>query len=305
VRLLGRVVVECGGQPVEQLHCGKAQELLAFLLVHRERSHLRETVAAKLWDNGNSHQPRKNLRQTLWQLQTALTAAGNGDGGFIRQIGSDWVGVDPSVNVWLDVEILESAFKSIENVPGRALEAEATVRVDNALALYRGELLEGFLGDWCLFERERLRETYLALLDKMMAYSLALGRYQTGIGYGDRALRLDRARERTHRSLMRLHYSRGDRTQALRQYQHCVAALRQELDVEPARRTLELYEQICRDRLSPWTDRDSTTDGNTAGDSERVRNRDGLRELRRSLDDTRHQIEREIQAIDRALRSGN
>ena len=60
-------------------------------------------------------------------------------------------------------------------------------------------------------------------------------------------LREDRARERTHRRLMRLYYLAGDRTGALRQYERCAAALRQELDVEPSRRTSELERRIRRD----------------------------------------------------------
>ena len=38
------------------------------------------------------------------------------------------------------------------------------------------------------------------------------------LAYGARILHCDRARERTHRRLMRLHFLAGDRTAALRQY---------------------------------------------------------------------------------------
>ena len=35
-------------------------------------------------------------------------------------------------------------------------------------SVYRGDLLEGCYQDWCLFERERLQNAYLAMLDKLM-----------------------------------------------------------------------------------------------------------------------------------------
>jgi hypothetical protein len=117
------------------------------------------------------------------------------------------------------------------------------------VALYRGDLLEGQYQDWCLYERERLQQMYLTLLDKLMGYHTARQAYELALAFGTRILRYDRAHERTHRQLMRLHYLAGDRAAALRQYARCRAALAQELGVLPARTTLALYEQIRADQL--------------------------------------------------------
>ena len=73
--------------------------------------------------------------------------------------------------------------------------------------------------------------------------------YEEGLAYGARTLRFDGARERTHRRMMRLYYLAGDRTDALRQYDRCVAALRRELGVSPSAHTVALYNQIRRERL--------------------------------------------------------
>jgi hypothetical protein len=67
--------------------------------------------------------------------------------------------------------------------------------------------------------------------------------------HGAAILRVDRAHEQAHRRMMRLHALRGDRTAALRQYEQCVAALAEELGVQPTRRTLTLYDRIRADRL--------------------------------------------------------
>jgi DNA-binding SARP family transcriptional activator len=48
---------------------------------------------------------------------------------------------------------------------------------------------------------------------------------------------------------MRLHYLAGDRSEALRQFKRCAAALRSELDVAPSARTIGLYREILADRL--------------------------------------------------------
>ena len=49
---------------------------------------------------------------------------------------------------------------------------------------------------------------------------------------------------------MRLNLLNGDRTAALHQYEICVAALAEELDVPPAKSTMTLYEQIRQDRIA-------------------------------------------------------
>ena len=85
------------------------------------------------------------------------------------------------------------------------------------------------------------------MLDKMMSYCEAHKKYETGLAYGLRVLRYDRARKSTHRRLMHLHYLAGDRTAALRQYEHCVGALNEELGVKPSRLTVALYDQIRLD----------------------------------------------------------
>jgi hypothetical protein len=94
---------------------------------------------------------------------------------------------------------------------------------------------------------------YLAMLDKLMGYCEATKQYETGIVYGTRILFFDRAREHTHRHLMRLQYLAGNRTAALRQYERCRLALDEELGVKPAKFTLALYEQIRDDHVEALT----------------------------------------------------
>src|ERR1700675_5041594 len=89
----------------------------------------------------------------------------------------------------------------------------------------------------------------LAMRSKLMSYCESHDQYENGLQHGARILACDRAREHTHWRLMRLQYLAGNRTGALRQYERCVAALREELGVKPAKRTTELYEQIRDDSV--------------------------------------------------------
>jgi DNA-binding SARP family transcriptional activator len=241
IQLFGKLSVESDGRSLEGLDANKAQELFCYLLVNRDRPHPRESLAALLWGEAAGERSKKYLRQSLWQLQGVL------DTGGARSLLSaehDWVRLESEGGLWLDVEAFERASRGARGESGVGLSPEQKEALAGAVALYRGDLLEGWYQDWCLYERERLQNLYLLMLDKLMSYCERRGDYDEGQHYGALSLRHDRARERTHRRLMRMHHASGDRTSALRQYERCAAALKEELSVAPDRRTNDLYRRI-------------------------------------------------------------
>ncbi len=130
------------------------------------------------------------------------------------------------------------------NKHARELNEEDFLSLQQAVDLYQGDLLEGWYQEWCISERERFQAIYLLLLNKLVQYCEIHRKCEIGLVFGEKLLRHDRAYERAHRQMMRLYFLAGDRTGALRQYQRCAVALKEELDVEPSERTVLLYEQI-------------------------------------------------------------
>jgi DNA-binding SARP family transcriptional activator len=241
VRLLGRVGIERDKLP-SPTPPAKALELLAYLLLHRDRGHTREELAALLWPDASTALARKYLRQTLWQLQSALAAE-------LLLPSSGWVRIDTEADWWLDVDVFERAWDASRDVTAAELSDAQARELEAAVALYRGDLAEGSYSDWCIYERDRLQLTYLAMLEKLMGWCGARRRWPQGVAYGQRILRYDPAREITHQQLMRLHYRAGDRTTALRQYERCAVALDRELGLAPSAGTVVLRDQIRADRL--------------------------------------------------------
>jgi DNA-binding SARP family transcriptional activator len=249
IRLLGNFSVECNQRPLPGLESGKVQELFGYLLLHRSQAHSREVLASLLWGDASSAQARKYLRQTLWQLQGVLQAHVPHGEPPVLLADPDQVRLNSEASLWLDVAAFEGACAAARASPGAQLTPSDAQDLEAALALYRGDLLDGRYADWCLFERERLQNLYLGALDRMMIYCETSRNYEEGVRYGGDILQYDRACERTHRRLMRLLFLAGDRTAALRQYARCVAALEEELGVEPAGITVKLHEQIQADCL--------------------------------------------------------
>jgi DNA-binding SARP family transcriptional activator len=248
VRLFGKFRVERNARQIEGLEANKDRELLSYLLIHRHRPHPREALAALLWGDTSTEKSKKYLRQALWHLQTALATDDSGR-GHLLSVEHDWVRLNLESELWLDIAEFEGVYTIVQGVPGRQIEGQTAETLEDAVQLYTGDLLDGCYQDWCLYERERLQNAYLSMLDKLIGYCAQQQEYERGLIYGMTILRYDRARESTYRQLMYLQYMAGDRTGALRQYERCAAALNEELGIKPDRRTKSLYERIRADQF--------------------------------------------------------
>lgn len=305
VRLLGRFDVRFGHQAPTGLEARKVQELLSYLLLYRGRPHAREVLASLLWGDHTTSQSRRYLRKALWQLQAAVGSQGNCAVQGILHVEPEWVQVSPAADFSLDVATFEEALDVTRGVPARELEPQHVQRLRAAADLYRGDLLEGWYQDWCVYERERLQNMYLGLLDKLMDFCEAHHEYEVGLAYGARILRLDRAHERTHRRLMRLYYLSGDRTMALRQYQRCVTALQEELGAEPGDHTVALWSQVRTGRVYSLTT--AGAEGDAVTEAIPVRLSEALaclKQLREAVVDVERRLQRDVQAIEAALTQG-
>lgn len=292
VSLFGRLNVHWSGEPSVDICAQKPHELFCYLMLNRARVHSREVLADLLWGENSTSRSKQYLRKTLWQLQSALDRDGKGGSPRVILTDSEWVQLNPDADVWLDVAAFEQVFTSVQGIQGRQLDAGQIRILREAVALYRGDLLENCYYDWCLYERERLQHMYLTMLDKLMDYCENQGRFEEGIVYGDLILRYEPARERTYRRLMRLYSLARDRTAALRQYERCVDTLARELGVAPAASTIALYEQLCQ-----GLGVEAPAAEEKAGVQPMARTLSYLEQLQGVLVDIQRQIQYEIQEI--------
>jgi len=123
-------------------------------------------------------------------------------------------------------------------------------QLEQAIDLYRGDLLDGFsldgeqFEDWLRVERERLRNLAVAALEKLIKRYAASEDHARCVQAATRLLALEPLREDIHRVLMMSYASQGRFTLALKQYELCRDALQRELDVQPEPVTQSLYENL-------------------------------------------------------------
>ena len=104
----------------------------------------------------------------------------------------------------------------------------------------------------------------------------------------------------------RTFYLSGDRTEALRQYERCAAALAAELGVKPGRRTVALHEQLQGDRLDGVgllfdADESPPRPGSPTSFGPLQRILSQLTQMRGSLTAMQDQLQRQIQTVEHAL----
>jgi hypothetical protein len=208
----------------------------------------RDRLAALLWPDSDDRRARGALRRTLSVLVAGLDGRWVRAGRQVVELGDDcWV--DHTVARRLAPDPLEGDDPDAEDLAA-------------AVALHRGELLEGFeLRDSVAFEDWRRAHAEQrpprALPGARPAHPCAGGARRPGRrGRARPPLgRADPLGEPAHARLMLLHAWRGERDAAVRRYRECAAILDRELGVRPLARTTALYQAIVDGRLGPSSDR--------------------------------------------------
>jgi DNA-binding SARP family transcriptional activator len=289
-------VVREGETPVKLTRA--MQNLLAYLLLQRQRLHSREVLLDLFWKELNQKQARGCLNTALWRLRKVLEPPEIPFGTYLVTTSSGEVGFNHESEYWLDVAIFESQVERITALPVEAILPGEAEDLSQALGLYKGELLEGVYDDWAIQEREYLRRLYLNGLSHLMAYYFNQKAYSRAQQYGQAILRIDPLREEIHRRLMRLYIEAGDRAQAAVQYETCRKILEVELGIEPMEETQALYSGLLassRDRPDP-----EPTSGST-GLQDAVNQ---LQQATHRFEDAQQQLQHAIHLLER-LASGD
>lgn len=231
LRLIGTIQVRGNGPDAARAEVTQPKRLaLLAYLVLAEPSGLksRDTLLALLWPDADDGSSRHSLRNALHALRQSL-----GEDA-IRTRGESWVGLD------------------LDAIRCDVLEVRAHLaagRLDEAVALYRGELMPGFhvsgapeFDRWLEEQRADLtRAVRAAAWDHALACAGAGGAELEAVR---RAVRLDPGNEPATRRLMMLLATAGDRRSAITAYQNLVDWFARELEAEPSAETRMLAEQV-------------------------------------------------------------
>ncbi|RWP36931.1 MAG: alpha/beta fold hydrolase [Mesorhizobium sp.] len=230
-----------GGAAAIPVFSRKARAMVAYLALQSGHSQSREKLAALLWGGNGEAQARMNLRQALSAIRKGL------DGSDGRTFLTDGDSITLNLDD-LDFDVVRFEALAAGSEPEH---------LEQALVVYRGDLLDGFglkeepFEDWLRIERERLRAMAVAALDKLVAHYCTTNDPASCVRSATRLLAMEPLREDIHRALMRAYAVQGRLNLALRQYENCRSALQRELNVQPEPETRHLYEDLRTRRMTP------------------------------------------------------
>ncbi len=229
LRLLGQVEVTVDGRPFRLATPRKSLQLLAYLLMHRAAAVSRDYLAFLLWPDEEEGVARGRLRSTISDLLRVLPQPG---GDFIGT-NSEEVWWNGEVELWLDVDAFSEAAKDPE-------------RLEEAVALYRGDLLPELYDEWLYGFRERFRNVYLTALTQLVSALRKRGEPARAIEVARKILETDPWREDIVRRIIALRYESGDAAGAISEYRTFEKRLREEMGVDAMPETVALAERVVR-----------------------------------------------------------
>jgi DNA-binding SARP family transcriptional activator len=201
-------VIDLAGVPL------RARSLLWYLAMRGGRPVARQQLAAALWSDCDEAAARRGLHVAVSLLGTATSIPGWAGRWSLIDRSGDGYRVALGPGDVRDVEAFDGALHRARSVRARD---ERVVVVEEALALYRGDLLpEAGPAEWVAEERHRLR---LAAADA--ALEAAVIRYEDGhldaaVRSCEKGLVTDRHRDDLWLLLVQIREAQGDRAAASR-----------------------------------------------------------------------------------------
>lgn len=240
---LGPFRVYCDSQLITEWKGLKCQAVLKYLVAQRERPVAKDVLMDLFWPDADPEAARRNLHQAVYSLRKTL----NRDPSQIQYVSfeNDCYLLNPDVDIWLDFEEFEAHVQAARRLEAAGQIPAAMAQYGIAESLYTGDFLqEDLYEDWPSVQREQLRSVYLDSADHLSQCYVDRGEYAAAITLCQKILALDRCYEEAHRRLMHCYVAQGQRHLAVHQYQMCVQAMREELDLEPSQETQALHRRV-------------------------------------------------------------
>lgn len=238
LQTLGSIGLSRDERPLDAvLSQPKRLGLLAYLAIARPRGfHRRDKLIGIFWPESDAEHARGALNQAAYMLRGAL-----GPRVLVSRSGEE-IGLDDRL-LLCDAVAFETA-----------LSAKSWME---ALALYRGDLLEGFhitaateFDRWLEQERTRLRQQAVLAGWAMAAELEQQGRVAEAVELARWAAERVPEDERQFRRLLEILNRTGDRAGALRAYDEFTTHLRRDLELEPSPETSALIESFRASAVS-------------------------------------------------------
>jgi DNA-binding SARP family transcriptional activator/predicted ATPase len=248
ISLLGPFHATLDGELLQGFRTAKVRALLAYLAVESHRPWPRMLLADLLWPDLPEKEAQSNLRNAISNLCKVIGDRQKASPFLI--VSQDTLQYNQNASSWLDVQAFTDLIGSADQPGAGALHKNELDCLEQALALYRGDFLEGTSIDsapfeeWVLLTSQHIQRRAVEAHRLLVQSFVNFAELDRALHYARRWVELDPLDEEAHRHLMHILTTMGQRNAALAKYKAYRQRLNDELGVEPAPETIHLYDQI-------------------------------------------------------------
>lgn len=245
VYLAGTIALESEDRVIRAVDLGTRQSrlLFAYLVCADARPVPKGELADILWGDVPPASWEMSLAALASKLRALLAGAG------VRDAIDGALGAYRLVlpaDAWVDVLAAGAEIYRAEGALLRAAPDEAEPHALIAATIARREFLPDEEGPWVERMRARLAEQRGRALEILAETLIHTGDTARAVRAASDVLAADPLRETGYQLLMRAHAAAGNRADALRVYERCRRALRDELGIDPSPATERVYLEILR-----------------------------------------------------------
>ena len=221
----------------------RARDILCFITSRRHHRASKDTIIDTFWGETDLEVVEKNFHPTVSHIRKALNSNQPLKQNFVLYREGDYQ-LSPEFSYRIDIEEFDRLMGEGENAR-RARNFEECIKAyEAAVALYRGEFMQGSYEPWVDEQRVYYREQYLRLLESLAGVAQKMGDWLKSMQLAQRILHEDQFREDIHCLIMRAHGALGNRGAVREHYEGLKRLLQSELGVEPGSETRKLYQEL-------------------------------------------------------------
>lgn len=225
----------------EQLS-SKSIAIITYIWMDSNKKISRKKMAQLLWEASDDNAARYNLRYNIWAINKFFRNLSNGENLLVCE--KNHLTFDQRFTIKADIEIFENIkINKIQNF-GEKLLIEAKTK-------YKGNFMESFylkncneFNDWLFFERDNFQKKYVIILETLKNYYINNNKFEKATLILKEMIKLNPYDELIYVELINVLLKKGNRAEALKQYNRCANVLREELNITMMPSTKKVIEVI-------------------------------------------------------------
>lgn len=221
----------------------RARDILCFIASRRHHRAPKDAIIETFWGETDLKTVEKNFHPTMSHVRKALNSNQPLKQNFLVYRDGDYQ-LNPEFSYRIDTEEFDRLIADGETARREREFERCLVCYEQAVALYRGEFMQGSYDPWVDEQRSYYREQSLRILESLAAVAEKKQEWMRAMDLALRILHEDQFREDIHCLLMRAQAALGNRVAVKEQYETLRGLLQKELGVEPAMQTQKTYREL-------------------------------------------------------------